>query len=268
MTEWPEHRPERLEARLLEETDTVQRIVGLGRAARNASKLKVRQPLARLLVRVPDDAAEQAVKRHREQILEELNVKSLELLARDAKLVSYRIKPNLPLLGKRYGKLIPAIREYLASADAAAIAAAAARGETQYAEIGGHRVELPPEALLIETTSAEGFACAEEGGYLVGLDTALNDELKREGLARELVRAVQEARKQAGLEVSDRIVLEIEGDPEVVDALAAHRDYVMSETLATRWERPASAGAFVVEQRDEAPRWVIRFAKAASGERV
>ncbi|MGB7216979.1 MAG: isoleucine--tRNA ligase [Gammaproteobacteria bacterium] len=266
MTEWPEHRPERLDARLLEETDTVQRIVGLGRAARNASKLKVRQPLARLLVRVPDDAAEQAVKRHSEQILEELNVKSLELLARDAELVSYRIKPNLPLLGKRYGKLIPAIREYLAKADAAAIAAAAARGETQHAEIGGERVELPPEALLIETSSAEGFACAEEGGFLVGLDTALNGELKREGLARELVRAVQEARKRANLEVSDRIVLEIEGDPEVVDALAAHRDYVMSETLATRWERPANADAFVVEQRDETPRWVIRFAKAAEGE--
>src|SRR5690606_8438278 len=157
-------------------------------------------------------------------------------LARDAELVSYRIKPNLPLLGKRYGKLIPAIRAYLATADAATIASAAARGEIQHAEIGGQRVELPPESLLIETSSAEGFAYAEEGGYLVGLDTTLNDELKREGLARELVRAVQEARKQAGLEVADRIVLEIEGDPAVADALAAHRDYVMSETLASRWE--------------------------------
>src|SRR5690606_19493309 len=114
--------------------------------------------------------------------------------------------------------------------------------------------------------SAEGCACAGEGGYLVGLDTALTDELKREGLARELVRVVQEARKQAGLEVSDRIVLEIEGDPEVGDALAAHRDYVMNETPAVRWERPADADAFVVEQRDEAPRWVVRLAKA--GERA
>src|SRR5690606_37060207 len=201
-------------------------------------------------VRVPNDAAEQAVQRHRDQILDELNVKSLELLARDAKLVSYRIKPNLPLLGKRYGKLIPAIREYLAKADAAAIAAAAARGETQHAEIGGQRVELPPEALLIETSSAEGFACAEEAGYLVGLDTTLTDELRREGLARELVRAVQDARKQAGLDVADRIVLEIDGDAAVAEALAAHRDYVMSETLASRWARPSDTHAFVVEQED------------------
>ena len=218
-------------------------------------------PLARLLVRVPDEAAERAVHRHGEQILDELNVKSIELLARDAELVSYRIKPNLPLLGKRYGKLIPAIRTYLSSADAAAIAAAAARGETQFAEIAGQRVELPPESLLIETSSAEGFACAEESGYLVGLDTTLTDDLKREGLARELVRAVQEARKQAGLEVADRILLDIEGDAAVTSALDAHRDYVMSETLASRWQRPADDRSFVVAQADAEPSWTIRLAK-------
>src|SRR5690606_31012838 len=216
--------------------------------------------------RVPDDAAERAVRRHADQILEELNVKSVELLARDAELVSYRIKPNLPLLGKRYGKLIPAIRAYLATADAAAIAAAAARGETQHAEIGGERVELPPGSLLIETASAEGFACGGEGGYLVGLDTRLNEQLKREGLARELVRAVQEARKQAGLEVADRIVLEIEGDAAVADALGTHRDYVMSETLASRWQRPPEERAFVVAQSDAEPSWVIRLAKASADE--
>src|SRR5690606_23202130 len=110
MAEWPEHRPERLDARLLEEIETVQRVVGLGRAARNASKLKVRQPLARLLVRVPDDAAEQAVKRHSEQILEELNVKSLELLARDAERVSYRLNHKLTLLSMRSVLLTPAFR--------------------------------------------------------------------------------------------------------------------------------------------------------------
>lgn len=267
MTEWPEERPERLDSQLLAETETVQRVVGLGRAARNASRLKVRQPLARLLVRVPDDAAEAAVRRHAEQILEELNVKAIEYLARDAELVTYRIKPNLPLLGKRYGKLIPAIRDYLASADTAAMAAAAERGETQYAEIGGQQVELPPEALLIETESAEGFASAEEGGYLVGLDTTLDEELKREGVARELVRVVQEARKQAGLEVSDRIVLEIEGDEEVRAAIEHYRDYLMSETLAVRWSRPTGPEVFVAES-DEAPRWTVRLAKAAEGEAV
>jgi isoleucyl-tRNA synthetase len=244
--------------------EVVQRIVGLGRAARNASRLKVRQPLARLLVRVPDDAAERAVESQRAQILEELNVKSLELLARDARLVSYRIKPNLPRLGKRYGKLIPAIREYLAAADGAAMAAAVERGETQVVEIGGQRVELEPDALLVESTAAEGVASAEEGGYLVGLDTTLNEALRREGLARELVRAVQDARKQAGLEVSDRIVLSIEGDGSVGDAVSEYRDYLMSETLASRWGAPLAAGAFESGQEHGEHRWTIRLAKDAA----
>jgi isoleucyl-tRNA synthetase len=261
MRAWPERRPERLDRALLADTEVVQRVVGLGRAARNESRLKVRQPLPRLLVRAPDAAAESAVLRHREQILEELNVKSLELLPRDAELVSYRIKPNLPLLGKRYGKLIPAIRQFLADADGTAIAAAVAAGETQHFEIAGQRVELEPEALLVETASAQGFACAEDGGYLAGLDTALTEDLRREGLARELVRAVQEARKQAGLEVSDRIVLMIEGEGKISEALDAHREYILAETLASRWGAPPAEMAFVAEHDDGEFQWRIRLAK-------
>ncbi|HUL81667.1 MAG TPA: isoleucine--tRNA ligase, partial [Gammaproteobacteria bacterium] len=261
MATWPAADPARLDLALLRETEVVQRVVGLGRAARNSSKLKVRQPLARILVRVPDEAAAAAVRRHEDQILDELNVKRLELLARDATLVSYRIKPNLPVIGKRYGKLIPAIRQYLASADGAAIAAAVARGETQQFRVDGRDVAIEPGDLLVESASAEGFACAEEGGYLVGLDTALDDELKREGLARELVRAVQDARKQAGLEVSDRIELIVEGDEPVAAALRAHRDYVMSETLASKWRAPSPATAFVARQDEGEARWVIRLAR-------
>jgi isoleucyl-tRNA synthetase len=261
MTSWPAADPKRLDRALIEETDVVQRVVGLGRAARNASKLKVRQPLARILVRVPDAAASKAVRRHEDQILDELNVKKLELLARDATLVSYRIKPNLPVIGKRYGKLIPAIRQYLASADGAAIAAAVARGETQRFRIDGSDLAIEPTDLLVESASAEGFACAEEGGYLVGLDTALDDDLRREGLARELVRAVQDARKQAGLDVSDRIELIVEGDELVGAALRVHRDYVMSETLASKWRAPPEATAFVARQDEGDARWVIRLAR-------
>jgi isoleucyl-tRNA synthetase len=246
MAAWPVPNPQRLDRQLLAETQVVQRVVGLGRAARNASKLKVRQPLARLLVRVPDEAAGAAVRRNAEQILEELNVKALELLAQDATRVSYRIKPNLPVIGKRYGKLIPAIRQYLAAADGAAIAAAVAAGRPQTFVIDGRELDNQPADLLVESSSAEGFACAEESGYLVGLDTTLTDTLRREGLARELIRSVQDARKQAGLEVSDRIVLFVEGDTSVETALREHRDYVMAETLASRWQLvPAS---YVVSQ--------------------
>jgi isoleucyl-tRNA synthetase len=115
--------------------------------------------------------------------------------------------------------------------------------------------------LLVETSSAEGFACAEEGGYLAGLDTTLDDALRREGVARELVRAVQDARKQAGLEVSDRIELHIEGDDAVAAALAEHRDFIMSETLASRWHPPADGTAYVVRQDEGDARWQIRLAR-------
>jgi isoleucyl-tRNA synthetase len=260
MASWPESDARRLDHQLLAETEVVQRVVGLGRAARNSSKLKVRQPLKRLMIRVPDATAEAAVRRHEDQILDELNVKRLELIARDATLVSYRIKPNLPVIGKRYGKLIPAIREYLAHADGGAIAAAVARGEQQTFVVAGQSLAIEPNDLLVESAAAEGFACAEEGGYLAGLDTTLDDALRREGLARELVRAVQDARKQAGLEVADRIVLIVEGDAAVTAALAEHREYLMNETLASRWGKP-HAGEFVATQEQGEARWVIRLAR-------
>jgi len=260
MASWPEADARRIDEQLLAETAVVQRVVGLGRAARNSSKLKVRQPLSRLLIRVPDAAAEAAVRRHEDQILDELNVKRLELVARDATLVTYRIKPNLPVIGKRYGKLIPKIRAYLEKADGAAIAAAVARGESQTFVIDGDTLAIEPNDLLVESSAAQGFACAEEGGFLAGLDTTLDDALRREGLARELIRAVQDARKQAGLEVADRIQLFVEGDGAVMAAVAEHRDYLMSETLASAWQKPSS-GEFVATQEQGEARWVIRLAR-------
>ncbi len=254
---WPEADAAKLDERLLDEVAVVQRIVGLGRSARNESRLRTRQPLARLLVRVPDEAASAAVQRHQAQILDELNAKSLELVARDAELVSYRVKPNLPRIGKRYGKLVPAIRGALADADGGAIAAAVAAGQSFEIEAGGERLTFEPEDVLIETGSAEGYACAEEGGYLVGLDTRLDEALLREGLARELVRTVQEARKQGGLEVSDRIVLRIAGTSGVEQALAEHRRYLMEETLAVAWGEDGFTGVFSVEHSLDDDRWTI-----------
>ena len=239
MSRWPEAAPELIDDALLAETEVVQRVVGLGRSARNASKLKVRQPLSRILVRVPDEFAAAAVRRHEDLVRDELNVKAVELIARDAELVSYRIKPNLPVVGKRYGKRIPAIRQFLAGADGRAIAAAVARGETQVLEIDGEALSFEPDSLLVETESAEGFACAEEQGFLVGLDTSLTEALIREGTARELIRIVQDTRKQAGLEVSDRIRLSIAGGPRVTEAVAAHREAIMAETLCAEWGSPA-----------------------------
>ena len=328
MSDWPVPDPEARDDALLAEIDAVQRVVGLGRAARNRSGVRVRQPLSRLLVRTPGETEAAVLARFDAQILEELNVKALEMLAPDAELVGYRIKPNLPRLGKRYGKRIPAIRAALANADAGAVAAAVAAGRTFTVDIAfpgggssgdavsgagsstkaavgetvsgagssaevagsetvsgagssikaaggetgsgaglpaeaaaGETLIFEPEDVLVETTSAEGYACAEEGGWLVGLDTTLTEALEREGLARELVRTVQEARKQAGLEVSDRITLRIDGSVGVAAALDAYRGYVMEETLATGWGGADWPPAYSVEHALGAERWTIGLAR-------
>ena len=108
-------------------------------------------------------------------------------------------------------------------------------------DIEGQTIDFEPEDLLIETQSAEGYACAEDGGFLAALDTTVTPELEREGLAREVVRTIQDARKQAGLDVADRIALRVEGGGIVEEAVHEHRAFIQSETLASTWhdERPS-----------------------------
>ncbi|MGB5165165.1 MAG: isoleucine--tRNA ligase [Woeseiaceae bacterium] len=262
MADWPEADAAWQNDALLQDIDVVQKVVGLARAARGQSGVRTRQPLSRLLVRAPDDTTAAALDSHQEQILEELNVKSIEFIARDAGLVSYRIKPNLPVLGRRYGKLIPKIKAALDAADGAAIAQAAARGDSFTIEVEGEVLELGADDVLIETSSAEGYACAEDSGFLTALDTSLDEVLINEGLAREVVRSIQDARKQAGLDVSDRIVLGVTGSAAIEQALAQHRDYVMNETLAVEWQTGQSDALYTDERSLADESWTLQFKKS------
>ncbi len=262
MTDWPEADASWRDDALLFDIDVVQKVVGLGRAARGQSGVRTRQPLARVLVRAADERARKALEANQAQILEEINVKAIEYIAQDASHVNYRIKINMPSLGKRgLGKQIPAIRKWLEEeADGAEIARAAARGESYTVPMLSE--PLPPEDFLIETQAAEGYACAEEAGYLVELDTALTAELVDEGMAREIVRSVQDARKQADLQVSDRIVLGVSGSDAVERALETHRDYIMAETLATAWKVGQSGPLFSIERTLGEDQWQIEISKA------
>ena len=260
--ERPRVDPDLLDEELIHDFDVVQRMVGLGRSAREASKVRVRQPLSRLLVRVPVRRDREAVERHAAQIREELNIKDIEFLAPDAELVSYRIKPKLPELGKRYGKLIPAIRKALSECDGSALVRSHAAGNSFDLEVNGRMLSFEAADVLVEMESAQGYACAEEGGFLAGLDTRLDEALLIEGVARELVRTVQDARKQAGLEISDRITLRIEGSGRVPGAVASFGDYLMSETLASSWGDDEVVGDFTSERNLEQDRWTIHLARA------
>ena len=236
MTSWPKSNEDWSNNKLLEEIDVVQKVVGLARAARSQSGVRIRQPLSRLLVRTPDDISANAIKKHQLQILEELNIKKIEFIARDAELVSYIIKPNLPKIGKIYGKLIPDIKNALENTNTNIIATRVSNGESFEVECNGKKLNFEPDDVLIETKSAEGYSSGEEGGFLTAIDTKLTEVLIKEGIARELIRSVQEARKKSGFDVSDRIILGISGSEIVKSVIDDYRDYIMSETLATEWQ--------------------------------
>jgi isoleucyl-tRNA synthetase len=263
LSAWPEPDASYDDDALLHDIGVVQKVVGLARAARGQSGVRTRQPLSRLLVHTPDDAARKAVEDHKEQILEELNVKSIEFIEREEGLVNYRIKPNLPRLGKErgMGRELPAIRAELAKADPADVAHKVARGENVIISIPSGAFELTGEDLIIETESAEGYACGADAGFLTALDTSLTDELIREGIARELIRTVQESRKQAGLEVSDRIVLGVSGSDGVENALQEFQEYLMSETLATEWQVGQKNPQFLDKRTLDQEAWTIEITK-------
>ena len=263
MSTWPAENEAYDDDSLLFDIGVVQKVVGLARAARGQSGVRTRQPLSRLLLRAPDDAAAKALADHKEQILEELNVKTIEFIARDEGLVNYRIKPNLPRLGKErgMGKELPDIRRALEKVDGAEVAGKVARGENIMISIPSGEILLTGEDLLIETSSAEGYACGADAGYLTALDTSLTEELIREGIAREMIRTVQESRKQAGLEVSDRIVLGVSGSAGVEAALDEFRDYLMSETLATEWQIGQKNPRFLEKRTLDDEEWTIEIEK-------
>ncbi|MFO7166495.1 MAG: isoleucine--tRNA ligase [Chloroflexota bacterium] len=237
LARWPQVNEALLDEQLVADTEMLLKVVSLGRAARRAAGLRVRQPLSEMLVRTPVSAAE-GLRRFEAELRDELNVKAVRYLDSSAQLVEYRFKPNLRLVGKKYGRLVPALTAALKelSGDAARAAARAVEeGRTVTLAVDGQTLELLPEELLVESSSPEGYAVAEDAGVLVALDTTLTPELTAEGMARELVRHIQDARKEAGFAIADRIVVYLggaDGDAEVEGMLRTWGDYVREETLA------------------------------------
>ncbi|MGI8968497.1 MAG: DUF5915 domain-containing protein, partial [Chloroflexota bacterium] len=231
LTDYPVADISLVENDLLIAMGAAQQVVSLGRAARDRANLNVRQPLARISLKTPDQAAARAVERVRAIILQELNVKELVLVGPEEEFAEYSIRPNLPVLGPRFGKQIPQVRQALAELDPRAVAAAAARGHTITLALNGSMVELEPSDILVEAREREGFAAMAENGYLVALETRLTPVLVREGLARSVVRHVNNCRREAGFQVEDRITTRYEASPELAAAIEAHAGYIRAETL-------------------------------------
>ncbi|MBX2869849.1 MAG: isoleucine--tRNA ligase [Acidiferrobacterales bacterium] len=261
LTSWPAHNESYLNADLVYEMDVVQQIVGLGRSTREESRVRVRQPLSRLLVSAPSQKSRDAINKHTRQILEELNIKTVEFVEGNNTLVSYKVSPDFRRLGKKHGKLMPAIKKAFASADAADIAAAVTAGRGFKLQVEDAEIEFEADDCQVQTSSAEGYASAGAGGYMVALDTSLDDALILEGVAREIVRSVQDARKSADLEIADRIELGISGTELVRQAIDQYADYIQSETLAEILVEADKVEGHQSEKSLEAESWTISIKK-------
>jgi isoleucyl-tRNA synthetase len=234
-----------IDEQLLRETNSVIKVVSVGRAARSAAKLKVRQPLLEVLVKPKTFSEASGLRRFEQQVLEELNVKAMTLVEEGSEMMSFSLKANFKLLGKKLGKQMQAVQKALQSMSNEQAVTANAKlraGENLLVTLeDGATVELLPEEVLVDAKQKEGYAVSEEGGYVVALNTTVTPELKREGLLRDFVRFIQAARKEADFNVSDTITTfyEVVEDADgllkdLTEALADPQSvkYVQAETLS------------------------------------
>ena len=235
MCDFPEPDEGAIDRNLSERMNLAREIVSLGRAARMGAKLKVRQPLAKVEVIRADRTHQEWLQDHSALVAEELNVKQVEFTEKADQYISYTVLPDLKRLGPRLGKQLPQLRKALAEADASALLE---RMEVEHSvtfDLPGGSVVLDAQDLQIRLQAKEGWAAAQGATCVVVLATELDDALVAEGLGRELVHAIQNARREKNCAYTDRIEVGlVTDDRELGEAARKFRDYIQSETLAAR----------------------------------
>jgi isoleucyl-tRNA synthetase len=233
---WPQVNATLVNEQLSADMAMVQRVTSLGHAARQNANLKVRQPLAQVVVRTRTNEEEAALRRLQQFVLDELNVKTLGFTHAGSDLVDVTVFPYPKQLGQKYGKGYPKIRAAMAAMDQLELAGKLQAGEAVEIEVAtaaeGERYVVGPEDVEVRMTPRAGYSVAQTAGYLVAITTELDQALLQEGYARELVRRIQQLRKDADLQISDRIVTYI-ADSDLMHAVIEHfGDYVRDETLS------------------------------------
>ena len=230
---YPQADADALDHRLLDKMRLVIDAAALGRSARGSADVKLRQPLARARVFVGSEQQRADLQELAAVLAEEINVKTIEIVSEVGELVSYKLLPNNRSLGPKLGPLFPAVRATLAQLDPTEAATRLQSGAGLSLVVNGQTVELNGDDVLVQTESRGGLAVASGKGITVAVDPHLTPELLQEGFARDLVRAVNAMRKDAGLDISDRIELAYTADWDLATALVNFADYIRTETLAT-----------------------------------
>ena len=231
-TDWPVTDESVIDQVLLDRMALARRMTSLGLAARSSANLRVRQPLRKLYVHVAEGRADLTPDLV-DIVRDELNVKAVEFVDDPETLVSYRILPNNRLLGPQFGKLFPKVRAALAALPPEEVVAKVNAGEPVTLEVEGQSVELSPDEILVQTQPAEGLAVAADKVITVGVDTKITPQLRAEGLAREVVRRIQNMRKSADFEIADHIRTWFQTeDEELAQVMADWGDTIRAETLS------------------------------------
>jgi isoleucyl-tRNA synthetase len=241
LAEYPQPDEKMVDQKLSEEMALVRKVVSMGHAARKEARIKVRQPLARLLYQGEKNKGWEIIEKHQDMIKDEVNIKAIEAIDDPENLVEYRAKGLVSKLGPRYKNMAGTVRDLVPKMASEKVKKLIQDGKVTLE--ASMPIEIFIEDMEISTESKSGFSVKKEGEDIVALDTNLTKDLILEGHARELVHKIQNLRKDTGLEVSDRIDITYRGDPELEAAIAGQEGYIRTETLAVRLEpNPGPAG--------------------------
>ena len=249
---------------LSEDMEALLHLVTLGSASRNTVKIKVRQPLAELRVLPGNDADRRAILRFADQLCEELNLKKASLHDASAgPLLVPEIKANAKNLGPRFGQRLKDVQQAILKADPLELLKKAQTGAPFQLVHGAETFDLEPADLFISLKAQEGWTGVADRDTQVALDTRITEVLALEGMARDIIRQVQDLRKKSGLEMEDRIILHLETPSELLGkSIAGHRDYIASETLVLNYSATAPTDAQVAQVKIETHELTITLKKA------
>ena len=231
MSDWPDFSADRINQKLINDMDLVMRLVSLGHAARNQSGIKVRQPLQEVAFMISNKNEEDVIEEYADLFGDELNVKKIRSLSAASEAAAYELVPLPRQLGQKYKSDFPKIQSAILTLDAEKYAKELLDGRSITVMLGTEEIEIYPDEVEVRLQAKEGFVVASEGAYLAALVTDITPSLRNEGLAREFVRRVQETRKQAGFEISDRIKLFFTASDTLLAAVHTFEEYIMAETL-------------------------------------
>lgn len=233
MVEWPKHDAALIDDKANAEMGMVMKLASLGHAARNQAAIKVRQPLAEVAFSVGSAQEAKAIADYTDLLSDELNVKAVRTLGSTDEAVAYTLNPLPKQLGQKYQANYPKVRKALLDLEPNEAAAKLLAEESVQVEVDGETLEIMPDEVEVRAEAKSGLTVASEGAYLAALATDLTDDLVAEGLAREFVRRVQDLRKQAEFNISDRIKVYYKASDKLNDAVEVHKEYIMGEVLAT-----------------------------------